>query len=543
MLCQIRFIWTKDELSVSSTLERLKALLKLADTLDKPDNPKHQQLVHKIRQQVANNLAVLDNMDIDALNYESADKTAQSVLDVGPGNFREQLASFDRSGLPDPEPEYRAPSAACSLKRAACEPVEETIRDLDFISDNLDELHLDPELQEIRQQAFTDGDLDLKLKLDGIDQQRFASVTPINPVDDPALHKQLTDAMLDMVYHPKEGIKPQEAMERMLKVYEDAGHGREVEFLRESLMENKEFQEKLSKLSDPTANAGLSDLGGNIEEQISRSAWKKLTARWENFEAGRDAYISNSRWRKLSAFSQKGYVVGGRTLIGAGQAIFGIAQSGVALSNLLKYNDILSDESKAFGYTGVAFGFGGGAFGLAVTTNVVLGKVIGGGSEAGAVGDIFKLGSKSAAKVARFISVVGNVISIAAGIFSFTSNVMAADSAEKYGNTDQVAFFAVQAALDLVGIALDAVSLVLDFVFPPLAFLVDAIATIISIIQTIIGFFAPPPNGQQDFDALIGTEGFTEYIDNLAGEFFKDGYSRFELHQTASDFLNPERLR
>ena len=511
-------------IAVSTGIDRVKVAIGLANHLTERGL---DSAAARLRQSISNALFYLDN--IATGNGWSEGDEDQGIHDVGDSRLQGELQKIDRSTLPPPESESLL-RFTCTKRAASCTAAGLAINELDAAHEQLDEAIKSEELVAARAHGEEGNNLILKQGFRAVDQHRLASVAAINPVDNPKFQSELIKVILEQVMHPERSSSPADVIDHVVKHFEKQGYAAEAEYIRTHLVDNPEFLKQLGELNQ----VGLGQK--KLAEVATAGEIKNIRL---NSIRTRLARLNESKAaRKINAFSQKSYVENTQHAFGVGQAVFGVAQSSVALANLIRYNDVLSPETKATGYTGVALGYTGSTFGLATSSNRILAKSLGVTNEAGVLGGSLRLGAKSSARLARFLSVVGAVISIAAGVFAATTDIMAAKDAAKYGNKDQEVFYAIQATFDIIGIILDAVSLVLDFVLPPAAWAVDIIATVLTVAQTFYGFFAPPTNARQDWHTLLESGSVDTALSAMADKFTQEGYRRFEIYYDAAQFLS-----
>ena len=561
-------------LSFRSTIDRLETAVKLADRLEAQGKPEQGGA---IRQRVADALAILERQNPAALTYDKTvegERRTFSAIDSGTEEFQSRLDSFrqrlvdgDLGELPPAGPAAE-PRVLCRRSAGACarrSASELSAEDLDFISRHLDETLHSPELEQLRKSASASSNPELREAFRAVDQHRYAPVSPVSPADLPELKEKVIAEVLDIATHPGKLSSPDEAMDRILKVYEDAGYDFEAKFVREQLLKSEQFRAILNKMADP--DAGLTELARVAEQKVGDAAvrthfFKKVgkygssvRARWKRFKTLEDPL--------LIRISQNPHVARAQAFSGFGLSVFGIAQSTAALVNLLRYSDQIDPTTKAVGFTGVAMGYAGGAFGLAALANHLLTKqatslfrvsLSAEEEAAGVLGVVVKFGirrfgeaigkgvkaaalaTRVTSSIASFIPFVGAAVSIIAGAFMLGVDIKNAVDAGKFHNTDQVLFFSFNAVLDFTLIILDIASLALSEL-PPAAWLIDGIAILLTVVQIGLQQVAPPPNAYQDFNALIEGQGFKDFIKKLVENYADEGFRRLEFSTDASNYL------
>ena len=508
-------------LSVTGTLDRLKQFAELAVRLEAAGQA---ELAGRIRQEVANNLEVIREFDLSALSYEGRDEqgrtTRRSFLDLSSSELASSLSEFDH---------YELPRARAIHGDYQGEPVSRAISDLDGISGRLDALQASEAYERVRGSVTKKSDLNLFETFDRVHYSRPPSVEAINFLALAESQQLVRQAMTDLLNSPERNLSPVQVANEVTKALVAAGYEGDAELLKVQLSSNERFVKQLDSLSDigSLPSHRVKPPAGSVIGKFQRS---RLALRLRSI-------AQSGFWRKVEAVQASKGFQKAQLAVGGIQAIVGLVKTTQALENLSKYRDYLTDDALKAGYIGVGFGYTGSIFGITMTVNRVLGSAIGSTSELGALGSLTRASSKVAKNTSRFFSVVGSLIAVAAGVFAMYSSAKAADAARKAGNTAQAIYYGVDAALSGIGVVIDTLSLMFDFVFPPLAFLLDLVGSAIGIIQAILADFVPPPNARQQFDSLIGNEGFDEHVDQIAAQFL-DSFHRFIYRFDASEFLD-----
>ena len=476
--------------------------------------------------QAAESLAILDSQETGA-SYPLSD-----VLDISSDEVSTRLGNIDRSSLPDVD--AVAPNV----------DVDTLVNSLDQISDGLDGVINNAlqssALQDVQAQLvdaqFQSPDVDAGnshlAQIEDIASQvevyRNGAVVSDAVLEFSDVQNQIMADVLKAVLQ-EDSLSVNDAMDSVLSHYADE-FPFEVDQFRSQVMESDDFQSALSSFDDP--DAGQAYLGDSVQNiDAPPSMTNRMSAaiqRWGDSDA----------ITKINAFAGSSAVQGARTALGAGMAISGAVQSGLALHNLEKYGKYMSEEEKAYGYTGASLGLAGSAFGLAMTANTVGGFVFDAGSSSfGAIGVGLNLSARTSAMAGRFATGVGTFIGVAAASFSMAMNIKAAMRSSKYGNDAATAAYGAMAALDGLSMILDVASFACDFVPPigtAISFVLDVVNTFVALASMAIAAVIPPPNAAEEFDNLVNSDAFNDFIDDMAANFNEQGFTEFQYMTDAA---------
>lgn len=574
------------KLDISGKLDRIDAALALARGVDADQSVESSS--EALKQNVSNTLHFFQQLIEEGGDVSDIDQVRPALEQeanlgrVSNVSLKDALDRINRQITPDlPPPEkMELASTRCRRDAGSCttDIVEKAVAALDRVDDVLDDALSDRQVERIKQQyqksvnAFDDvgaslddlaseyddllGDTkennsdrqsDIKLNhlLEDFYNKRYISVSAESPADNKALQQKMLTRLLALMT-AGELHTIDDAINSALSVYEEAGFGDDVDDIKQQVLANEEVKAILqSMISEDDIHRS------NEASRLSEAFRNSAIDRWLQ----RKGYTESPAFVKLQKAGVKlaGNKAFGHARMGLGgaQGLFGLGQSTATLHNLNRFRDSLPPGAYEAGIAGVAFGYTGSVYGLSRMSHALISQAAGFKDELGVLGagirnapklvgkNAIKLSAKTSSRMARFAPIAGSIIAIAAGVFALTSSAMAADEARKAGNTGQLAFYAVNAVLDAVGIILDTVSLICEasVILAPIGFLIDVIATFLGLVQMIIGFFAPPTNARQDFDALVKTQAFTDFIDRLAADATEEGYSQFAWRENAQQHL------
>ncbi|WOG29810.1 calcium-binding protein [Endozoicomonas sp. 8E] len=503
------FTVKEGKLTLSGLVERLTSFIGMAHRLNREGSSESRLLAGEIRQNVADSLTALRS-DIDFGQMAG-------IVDMTESHFRQALQKLDKAGLPAGQA-TRLPDADCVLCNGSG-PVRTAMDLMDRISGHLDAIEVSDRFNHIRQTAGDKGLLADAFLL--LEQGRFAAVATEDIQDSPVFRKKFLD-LFRQTLTEQQGLTPEQVIDRVVSSLNDSGYSADdTRYVKEQLLKNQAFMEGLKTRKDHPGGSGF-DANGPGGGSKKRPG--KVTRMLD----------------KLDRSKTYGRIKVG---VGAGQSIVGLASGIQAIENLKKYGHILPDETRNLAYAGAGLEIGNSVYGLAMTSHwlVSSGKRLIKGSDAAGSGlktlKTTTRAAKASRVVTRMVPVGGSFIGIAGAVVSITSNEMSARDARASGNDAQATYYEMMIALDAISIALDLVGMVLDF-FPPFGVIADLVGQLLTVIQTVIAAFMPPNNARQEFDAIVQGDGFARYMDNMAKDFEKKGFSRFEYHTDATEFLH-----
>ncbi|WP_257292000.1 calcium-binding protein, partial [Endozoicomonas sp. ONNA1] len=391
---------------------------------------------------------------------------------------------------------------------------------MDRVSGHLDDIEVSDRFNRVRQAAGDKGLLADAFLL--LEQGRFAAVATEDPLDTPEFRKKLLD-LFRQTLRERQGLTPEQAIDRVVTLLNDSGYSADdTRYLKGKLLGNREFMEQLRTGGD---GADPND----IRSGKPKSKWQKFT-------------------NTLGKISNSKKYVRSRRAYGSGMSVAGLVSGIQTLENLEKYGDALSDETRNLAYAGAGLSIGGSVYSAAMTAHWLLSgsKRIGKAVTTGTTTLKTMKTTTRASRASRFATTMvpgfGNAISIASAAVSIAASEKSAEEARKSGNHAQVGYHRVMIALSAISIGLDVLGLALDFICPKLGILVDLISEILGWIQTAIAECMPPNNAYQEFEAILASDGFNQYIDDMAGSFEEKGFSRFEYHADATEFLDQRKF-
>ncbi|WP_257253241.1 calcium-binding protein, partial [Endozoicomonas sp. SESOKO3] len=416
----------------------------------------------------------------------------------------------------------RLPVADCVLCDGSG-PVKTAMALVDRVSGHLDNIEVSDRFNRVRQAAGDKGLLADSFLL--LEQERFAAVVTEDIMDTPEFRKNLL-TFLRQTLAQRQGLSPEQIIDRVVMLLNGSGYSAaDTRYVKELLLASPEFMEQLRVRKGHTGE----DSSGPDNP--------------DNIKSGGGSKRSQGKFmRVLDVLDRSTKFNTGRMLVGAGNAVAGLALATVTLENLEKYGDSMPAEARNLAYAGAGLGITNSAYSLAMSANWALSKtLVRTKNPAGALGAALKLGPKASLRVARTLPIVGGVIALAAGTVSLAANATSADAARKAGSHKRAVIFGAIAALDVITIGLDVLSLALDFIFPKLGIVVDLISMLLGFVQTALQAIMPPPTAREDFNALLESPEFNEHLNKQVEHFEKEGYRRFVLYDDASNYLDQSK--
>ncbi|WP_422413089.1 calcium-binding protein [Endozoicomonas sp. ALB122] len=358
-----------------------------------------------------------------------------------------------------------------------------------------------------------------------LEQGRFAAVVTEDIMDSPAFRKELLE-LIRQTLAQRQGLKPEQIIDRVVTLLDDSGYSPDdTRYVKQQLLASPEFVESLKLREDHT--------GGDSFEPDSPDGSKS---------GGGSKSLQGKFMRTLDVLDRSTKFNTGRMVVGAGNAVAGLALASVTLNNLEKYGDSMPPDARNSAYASASLGITNSVYGLTMSANWALSKtLVKTNNPAGALGVALKLGPKASRNVARTLPVIGGLLSLEVGTLSLAANAANAHAARKAGSYKRAAIYGAMAALDVITIGLDVLSMALDFIFPKLGLVVDLISMLLGFVQTALQAIMPPPTAQEDFNALLESPQFNGQLDQQMEHFEKAGYRRFMLFDDASNYLDQSK--
>ena len=232
----------------------------------------------------------------------------------------------------------------------------------------------------------------------------------------------------------------------------------------------------------------------------------------------------------IGNFRQNAIVSNGFLAANSVLGVTGLIQVARGIDSLNTNWDQMTDVNRGLTATELSFGLAGMSIaatqiGLSVGTKVV-DSVLG----------VATASSKIATSLGEFIPYAGMAIGTAASLFSIGVNINSSVEAGRSGNSAQVGFFAGLAVLDAVDLVVSTIGNVIEYV--PiigniLAIIADVVSLGLGVLSQVIMQFVPPANAQQNFDALIASDGFGQFLDDLGDQYAADGFDLLDYRTDA----------
>ncbi|MGI9276747.1 MAG: LamG-like jellyroll fold domain-containing protein [Endozoicomonas sp.] len=232
----------------------------------------------------------------------------------------------------------------------------------------------------------------------------------------------------------------------------------------------------------------------------------------------------------IGNFRQNAIVSNGFLAANSVLGVAGLVQVARGIDSLNTNWDQMTDVNRGLTATELSFGLAGVSIaatqiGLNVGTKVV-----------DAALGLATTSSKAVTSLGEFIPYAGMVVGTAASLFSIGVNINSAVEAGRSGNSHQAGFFAGMAVLDTIDLVVSTIGNVIEYVpviGNVLAIIADVISLGLGVLSQVIMQFVPPANAQQNFDALIASEGFSQFLDDLGDQFAADGFDLLDYRTDA----------
>ena len=398
------------------------------------------------------------------------------------------------------------------------------------------------------------GDLDTRIA-QGISESQFR-----NGVLDNVLNTELLKLQTDALLNP-DNLNFETALDKSLSAFERIGLPEEaVDGLRQGFRDSAEFQNLLNPADDIDAsvNKGTSYLDVNAQknqriadqlailnnqaeltfgEKVQRS---NLSLTQKARATGLGTSIDNlndsvGNLRQNAVYSN--FLTGANAVLGV-NGLVNIARS---IESFDENFNQLSAADRGLTATQISLGLAGvttGAaqIGLNIGTSVADG-IFKAAGQVGTVAGIAKGASKITSSIGEFVPYAGMVIGTLASFFSIGTNIKDAVNAGKSGNDAQVGFYVGLAVLDVVDLVISTVGNFAEYipvVGNIVGFIADILSLTIGIISQFVGQLIPDPNAQQNFDALVGSDGFKNFLEELGDSYAEEGYDVLEYQTDAA---------
>ena len=233
--------------------------------------------------------------------------------------------------------------------------------------------------------------------------------------------------------------------------------------------------------------------------------------------------------------------VGGKLITGAGLALSAASLYNISrgLASVQGGNfhrlDTLQQAQFVTGNTLAFAGFAAAGAGIAA------------GAAANIVGRVVSATSRTAkitSSLAEFIPFAGSAIGIVAGTYAVGQGLLATIQAAEDGNTDQAIFYGTMAFIDTVDLIVTAVGAVIEYIpgiGPILGLAFDLVSLALSALSFGFSFLVPPNNAEQNWNNLIESDAFNDFVTNMGDQFAEQGYDilHYRTDAEAQDIDNP----
>ncbi len=272
-------------------------------------------------------------------------------------------------------------------------------------------------------------------------------------------------------------------------------------------------------------------------QRVQASNWR-LTQRARSTGLGLKIDNANDSVGNFrSKFAYQTFFTASNSILG----VNGLVNIGRSIDQYAQNWDQLTESDRAIFGTQTAVGLAGvtiGAAQIGLSIGVKVADTVANAFSTGT--KVFKVAataSRVLTKAAAIIPYIGQVIGIVASVFSIGQNISSAAEAGKSGNAAQAGFFAGLAVLDTIDLVVSVLGSVAEYI-PVIgnivAFFADLISLAIGVLSQFIGQLVPDPNAQQNFDNLVGSDGFQSFLDELGDQYAADGYDILEYQTDAA---------